>query len=66
MLTDNRIINVLQYVRSLQMNEEAAELAAPIRIGTWNAETIEAFKEVESGDLISFESRDELYKFLDS
>jgi len=38
----------------------------PIDAGTPNAETFEALKEVEAGDLISFGTKEELFKYLDS
>ena len=65
-LPDDSVTVILDFVKNLQLNTEAAEWIDPIEISAWNAETMEALKEVESGNLISFRSKKELFEFLDS
>jgi hypothetical protein len=68
MLPDNSVAAMLGFLKSLQLQSEnnESEWADPIETGKLNAETIEALEEVKSGDLISFGSKEKLFKFLDS
>ena len=62
-LPDVSITAILDLIRSLRHSEDH-EWVDPIEVGTWNAETLEAIREVEEGRAERFESREALYKDL--
>jgi len=53
-------------MKNLRSTIETTEWVDPIETGKLNAETLEALKEVESGDLISFGSKEKLFEYLKS
>ena len=72
-LSDAAIEKLAPYVAFLSYEDKPSISSAevgnwidPIDVGTPNAETFEALKEVEAGDLISFGTKEELFKYLDS
>ena len=65
-LPEKGIVAMLGFVKSLRSTIEATEWFDPIETCKLNAETLEALKEVESGDLISFGSKEKLFEYLKS
>ena len=65
-LPNDSVIAMRDLIRSLLPNIETDGWVDPIETGKLNAETLEALKEVKSGELISFGSKEKLFEFLDS
>ena len=62
-LPDGSITAILDFIKRLR-HFEAPEWIDPIEVGAWNAETLEAIREVEEGRAERFESKEALYKDL--
>ena len=62
-LPDDSVVTAIDLIRSLRSSEEWVD---PIEVGTPNAETLEAIRELNEGGGITFESPEELFKYLDS
>ena len=64
-LSDDRVEAMLNFIRSLRPDTEAAEWIDPIETGAWNAETMAAIKELDEGGGTRYSSAEELFKDLD-
>ena len=64
MLSDKRAEDMLKIAKILQWHFEDDDWVDPIETGTWNAETLEAIREVEEGRAERFESKEALFKDL--
>ena len=63
-LPDDGVTAMFDFVKNLRLHTEHAEWVDPIETGTWNAETLEAVRELEEGGGVQFETAEELYKDL--
>ena len=65
-LSDDNIAAMLKIAKNLRPHAETGEWVDPIELGTPNAETLEAIRELEEGGGITFKTTEELFKYLDS
>ena len=63
-LTGDSVKAVLDFARSVRARTETAEWVDPIETGVWNADTLEAIRELEEGRGIQFENAEELFNDL--
>ena len=63
-LPDDSVTIMLDFVKNLLPNTGTVEWVDPIETGAWNAETLEAVRELEEDGGVTFETTEELFKDL--